>query len=1051
MSNLIKRYLSNAGITAAAATWVLFTGMPVLADDTEIYFGQPEANPDNNPNILLIIDSSGSMDETVWDDVPLYRDRLEVVQDVTNSLIDELEDVNIGMMKFDIRYTQRPGWENDYDLLGQGGMVVHPISDLATNKSDLIQRINDIHHFGSTPLAETYYEAGLYYLGEKVDFGFDSWHGFQLEGDENTTYIGQLYSHPDSYTGSKYDSPFRGTCQRNYIVYLSDGAPTYDDSAEDRMEDLMGDPDYTEHSETECLNADNGSSSGRCIDEFAEFLYANDFNSTLDGKQNVVSHFIGFNVDLPIFAEAARRGGGNYYQANNADQLREDLTDILKEVADSSDGFTAPAITVNAFDRTSHLDQLFFTVFKPTATSRWGGNLKKYKFEPRDSGDGLVIVDANGDPAVDPDTGFFYDGRDPNGQVNAALPKAQSYWSVDEDGNPIADGADVAVGGASSVLPVDPQQRNIYTNSGTSVVTLESSTAFSTKLDALHALGQGYELTSAEWRNWALGYDVKDEDEDGSMTDARKDLGAPLHSKPTVVVYGGTTESPDAVIFMGTNDGLLHAISSQTGEELWAFMPEELHGIVPELAENAKSNGEIPYGIDGHIVVEKNDDGDGTITSTSPGDKVYLYFGMRRGGDVFYKLDVTDYTAKPKVEWIFDKATGQSWSRPVIAKVNFGTDANPIAKKVVLIGGGYDPAQESQDSYTADVNVKGNAIHMIDADSGAELWRAAPITNAPVTGAFLEVPEMKSPIPSSVRVLDMDIDGFVDRMYVNDLNGRLFRFDIHTDGTSQRVTAGVIAELGGTDMSGVENNRRYYYAPDVALSSTSGTQFLTITMGSGFRANPLNQRTKDRLSGVRDYNVFNKLGIDSSSDGSEYNYDATFDTLSLIVGNNENQSVPVGAKGWYLTLGNDGRKALARSRIFQNKAFFTTYTPGEASASNPCAPAVGTGRLYTIDLRTGATVVNNLEKPGIPPEITFIFGEPDEGDTDDCFGAGCVTTGGGDQTGQEPDLGGPDGTDDENSTKPGERQVECLAGPESCDADAAEVPRRTFWRQTTED
>jgi type IV pilus assembly protein PilY1 len=49
-----------------AAVWVLFVGMTAMADDTEIYFGQPDSNPDNNPNILLIIDSSGSMDNIVY-------------------------------------------------------------------------------------------------------------------------------------------------------------------------------------------------------------------------------------------------------------------------------------------------------------------------------------------------------------------------------------------------------------------------------------------------------------------------------------------------------------------------------------------------------------------------------------------------------------------------------------------------------------------------------------------------------------------------------------------------------------------------------------------------------------------------------------------------------------------------------------------------------------------------------------------------------------------------------------------------------------------------
>ncbi|MEM7083252.1 MAG: hypothetical protein AAF465_11010 [Pseudomonadota bacterium] len=1050
MSNLIKRYLSNAGVTTAAAVWVLFAGMPVWADDTEIYFGQPQSDPDNNPNVLLIIDSSGSMQSTVWDD-PALRDRLQVVQDVSADLINELEDVNIGMMKYDIAFTNRPGWDTDFDLVGQGGMVVHPITDIATGRADLINRINDIHHFGSTPLAETYYEAGQYFLGREVDFGVGSWHAF-LDG--GNTWLGPLGSHPDSFNGSNYNSPFKGACQRNFIVYLSDGAPTWDAYAEDRIEAVMSDPQYDDHTDTECLNSANGSSVGRCIDEFAEFLYLNDFDDTIPGRQNVISHFIGFNVDLPIFADAATRGGGNYYQANNAEQLREDLTNILKEVVDTNDGFTAPAVTVNAFDRTSHLDQLFFTVFKPTGDARWNGNLKKYKFRPKANEDGLVIIDVNGDPAVDPTTGFFFDGREPNGDPNPALPKAQSYWSVDEGGTPIKDGASVALGGAASVLPADPTLRKIYTNTGESLEPLAASSSFESLTDTLHSSMSASgtpNLTAAEWRAWALGYDANDEDGDGSTTDARKQLGAPLHSKPTVVVYGGSNDNPEAVIYMGTNDGFLHAIDGTTGEELWAFMPQELQGIVGELAENQKVNGDIPYGVDGHIVVEKKDDGDGTIDVSGGDDKVYIYFGMRRGSSTYYKLDVTDRNALPTIKWKFT-TEGQSWSRPLVANVNFGTDDSPDPRRVVLLTGGYDPAQESDGGFVNPTNAKGNAIHMIDAATGDELWRASSENaNLPGHGTaprFLELTEMTSSIPSSVRVLDMNLDGLVDRMYVNDINGRLFRFDVHTDGNSQRVTAGVIAELGGTVEGGAANNRRYYYAPDVALSSVNGQQFMTITMASGFRAHPLNKSINDRLSGVRDYNVFNKLGTDVATADADYEYNVTFANMSEIVGDNQNQSIPEGALGWYRELGTNGQKALARSRIFQNKAYFTTYTPGQADSSNPCAPAVGSGKLYTIDLRSGQTIVDGLEKPGIPPEVSFIFGEAAEGDIDDCFGPDCVVTPGG--PGSDP-IDPPDGSDDQDSTKPGERDVQCLAGPESCLADAVEIPRRTFWRQTTED
>ena len=66
--------------------------------------------------------------------------------------------------------------------------------------------------------------------------------------------------------------------------------------------------------------------------------------------------------------------------------------------------------------------------------------------------------------------------------------------------------------------------------------------------------------------NWMRGADVKDEDGDPATT-VRYAMGDPLHSRPAAVVYGGTPQSPISVIYTATNDGYLHAVDAQTGEE----------------------------------------------------------------------------------------------------------------------------------------------------------------------------------------------------------------------------------------------------------------------------------------------------------------------------------------------------------------------------------------------------------------------------------------------------------------------------------------------------
>src|SRR5690606_1963085 len=114
-----------------------------------------------------------------------------------------------------------------------------------------------------------------------------------------------------------------------------------------------------------------------------------------------------------------------------------------------------------------------------------------------------------------------------------------------------------------------------------------------------------------------------------------------------------------------TNDGYLHAIDTADGGERWAFIPEEFLGDMEWLYRN-ESVPDKHYGIDGSIRVQIVEDGDGVINND---DRVYLYFGMRRGGDVYYALDVTD-PEDPEFLWKKNSgdlplSVGQSWSNPV--------------------------------------------------------------------------------------------------------------------------------------------------------------------------------------------------------------------------------------------------------------------------------------------------------------------------------------------------------------------------------------------------
>ena len=81
-----------AALTGAIA------GLPITihADDTEIYVGNRAFSANVRPNVLLILDTSGSMAAT--DGQAL--DRLDRVKVALNAILDEVNDMNIGLARF---------------------------------------------------------------------------------------------------------------------------------------------------------------------------------------------------------------------------------------------------------------------------------------------------------------------------------------------------------------------------------------------------------------------------------------------------------------------------------------------------------------------------------------------------------------------------------------------------------------------------------------------------------------------------------------------------------------------------------------------------------------------------------------------------------------------------------------------------------------------------------------------------------------------------------------------------------------------------------------
>ncbi|GAC10588.1 PilC/PilY family type IV pilus protein [Paraglaciecola chathamensis] len=849
-------------------------------------------------------------------------------------------------------YSERPSGAAKLVIEFQGQATPGQTS---TVREHLVSKVDELSASGYTPIVDTLYEGVLYYGGLDVDYGLTRGNN----SVSNTVRRNTRVSHRLSYTGqdatlpsgceednlsssncitqqipqgARYLSPITDRqCQvNNHIVLLSDGEANNNHSV-DEIETLLS---------ASCT----GSGGEKCGLSLVRNI-ADTEESVIDSR--IITHTIGFaaNTQANSFLnQIALQGGGGFYQADNSQELLGAFQSILKTVKDVNATFVSPGVAVNQLNRLTHKDELYFALFKPSEGSNWPGNLKKYKI------DGDTILDKNGLPAVDDGNGFFSE-------------QAHSYWSVLTDGN------DVRQGGAASKLSL---ARNLFTFSVPGPLANSANRLHENNISltgALLNIDMLSDVTTVRSNllKWVRGVDLKDDDGDGDTSDIRLQMGDPIHSQPVIVNYSAT----DSAIFVATNQGFLHSFDAQTGSENFAVIPQELLGNLYEFYRENTTSNHI-YGLDGDLVLRHFE------------DKIYLYVGMRRGGRNYYTFDITSKTNPILVHQIVGGNTGfeklgQTWSRPTVTKIKVGE----TIRNVLIFGGGYDVEQDNKVARSADS--VGNAVFIVDADTGALIWSASN------SGADLLLGDMEYSIPARISVIDRDNDGLADHMYVADLGGQLFRLDIHNGlGRSELVSGGLLADLGG-DLA--EDNRRFYYAPDVAQISTIDENFYAVAIGSGYRAHPLNAEIQDSFYMLKDFGIFTKdeqgdYGLPENPFTRDDLYDATAHLLTssdqTVV--EEQGAIYANRAGWLVDLGSGGEKVLASPLILNYQVFFTTYLPASANDSL-CAPPSGNSRAYLVELINGNAVVDlnndnqtthqdrftNLKQTGIAPDTKILI------------------------------------------------------------------------------
>lgn len=815
------------------------------------------------------------------------------------------------------------------------GMVVETVEPVAENNVLDPNFINNVNNMGTniySPLAE-----GL-------------------------ATIGGYFNSPSSHVVGYY-------CQKSFVIVVSPGLPSADriganqylpKTLEDYDVDGTDNDGYghgagTIQADSDTYTIPTNTMGATWLDDVAHFMYTHDMVSYQIGFQNVITYTVGFMGDFAsnlYLINTSNNGNGNpnlyntnhpdygkfHFTAESPDELTEVLLDAVNTILSQNTTLIAPVVPVT---KTMSSNNIYMAFFKPNKTNFWEGNIVKLKIN-----ENLQVVDANDNVATWPNGAFRQDAvplwstKDwaDTAAANGILNSERRIYTYRSD---LPDSSRILI-----TDPDDPNYRNDDPNRFWSG---------NTDLDAT-VLGSPTH-SPAEIIDYIRGADVFDEDGDANVTENRAVItGDVLHSQPLVVQYVYPDTSTRSMVFFGANDGMLHAVldtevdpagnETQYGIEQWAFIsPEHL----PRLKDIVEGVGH-QYFVDSSPKVFRKDVNQNGILEAD--DQIIIVCGQRKGGSSYFALDVTDFQ-KPKFLWrlspgdsfnpdVVVPELGQSWSEPQFGFVKTSdddTDGTPV----MFIGGGYKSDNTAGMTVLAINVVTGDVVRQFINDD-------------------IDITEMNFSFTSSVSAIDENNNGFIDKVYIGDLGGQMWRigqFDHDpagnplafpdSDENINNWEAHVFFIAPTFTLDSVTHTRKFHYPPSVTLEKGYDLVF----MGTGDIEMACRPDTApDRIYCIKDTHTA-----------------ATFTEVNLVDVTNPTDPVPnlniAGDAdgnseidmGWYIRLvdssGNGiGEKVLAKGTVFYKTYYITTFIP----SNDPCVPG-GDAAMLALNYKTGAAVM----------------------------------------------------------------------------------------------
>jgi len=413
-------------------------------------------------------------------------------------------------------------------------------------------------------------------------------------------------------------------------------------------------------------------------------------------------------------------------------------------------------------------------------------------------------------------------------------------------------------------------------------------------------------------------------------------------ANPGYTTFKGNWSSRPTVVYVGANDGMLHAFNGsvaandlQGGTELFAYVPGALYqgpsstpninGLAglgsPDFSHHYYVNASpTVYDIDLNRT-------EGVAANSLPNWHSILIGGLGKGGKSYYAIDVTDPASMTsegavagKIMWEFtDPDLGFTYGEPSVVKTRkYGW--------VVVLTSGYN-------------NTDGRGYFFI--------------VN-PRTGVLLEkISTGEGTVAASAGLAHVNTyvndrsDATADSAYAGDLLGNVWRWDLTA--TSGLYPAPVrIATLTDPVNGAVQPITS---RPRIEIQRSTSKRFVLFGTGKLLDVSDIGDTQEQSFYAVGD-GLANQFDTTGPFPLSRTNLTPNADPLIGLV------NAPPTSKGWYINLGRSsagiGWRVISEPDIFSGLVAFASILPN----GDACNPA-GISRVYAINYGTGITALRN--------------------------------------------------------------------------------------------